>query len=126
MSSGMNMQEAKKVAEQMSYRQAVLNCLNARCVPFRKATKIKMKQLLESIDNDFTDDLLNMGYTKGYQNGRADAIDEFKKDIINKIDFEDKWLFACKSNNADTSIMFSVLRSFVNNRAEQLKEKKNG
>lgn len=72
MSSGMNMQEAKKVAEQMSYRQAVLNCLNARCVPFRKATKIKMKQLLESIDNDFADDLLNMGYTKGYQNGRAD------------------------------------------------------
>lgn len=76
MSSGMNMQEAKKVAERMSYRQAVLNCLNARCVPFRKATKIKMKQLLESIDNDFTDDLLNMGYTKGYQNGRADAIKE--------------------------------------------------
>lgn len=47
MSSGMNMQEAEKVAENMSYRQAVINCLYARCVPYRKATKIKMKQLLE-------------------------------------------------------------------------------
>lgn len=50
------------------------------------------------------------------------AVDEFKKDIINKINFEDKWLFACKSNNADTDIVFSALRSFVNDRAEQLKE----
>ena len=50
------------------------------------------------------------------------AVDEFKKDIIDKINFEDKWLFACKSNNADTDIVFSSLRSFVNDRAEQLKE----
>lgn len=72
MSSGMNIQEAENVAEKMTYREAVINCLNAKCVPYRKATKIKMKQLLESIDNDFTDDLLNMGSTKGYQQGRAD------------------------------------------------------
>lgn len=72
MSGGMNMQEAEKVAEKMTYKEAVMNCLGARCVPYRKATKIKMKRLLESIDNDFTDDLLNIGYTKGYQQGIAD------------------------------------------------------
>lgn len=53
---------------------------------------------------------------------RTDAIEEFKTDIINKIDFEDKWLFDCKSNNADTNIAFSALKTFIENRAEQLKE----
>ena len=52
---------------------------------------------------------------------RANAIDDFATDIINKINFEDKWLFDCKSNNADTNIAFSALRTFVNERAEQLK-----
>ena len=72
MSSGMNVKEAEKIADKMSYREAIMNCLHARCVPYRKATKIKMKRLLASIDNDFTDDLLNQGYTKAYQQGRAD------------------------------------------------------
>lgn len=44
------MEEAEKIADKMSYREAVMNCLCARCVPYRKATKIKMKRLLESID----------------------------------------------------------------------------
>lgn len=50
MSSGMNIEEAKKIADKMSYREAIMNCLCARCVPYRKATKIKMKRLLKSID----------------------------------------------------------------------------
>lgn len=50
MSSGMNMEEAEKIADKMSYREAIMNCLYARCVPYRKATKIKMKRLLKSID----------------------------------------------------------------------------
>ena len=58
---------------------------------------------------------------KGYNAGYNKAIDDFAADIINKINFEDKWLFDCKSNNADTNIAFSALRTFVNERAEQLK-----
>ena len=50
MSSGMNIEEAKKIADKMSYREAIMNCLCARCVPYRKATKIKMKRLLECIE----------------------------------------------------------------------------
>lgn len=52
---------------------------------------------------------------------RANAIDDFATDIINKINFEDKWLFDCKSNNADTNIAFSALITFINERAGQLK-----
>ena len=62
-------------------------------------------------------DAVNKGYIEGYNK----AIDDFLTDIINKINFEDKWLFDCKSNNADTNIAFSALRTFVNERAEQLK-----
>ena len=49
------------------------------------------------------------------------AIDDFSTDIINKINFEHKWLFDCKSNNADTDIAFSALITFINELAEQLK-----
>ena len=55
---------------------------------------------------------------------RADVIEEFATEIIDKINFEDKWLFCCKSNNADTNIAFGALRTFVNERAEQLKKQK--
>lgn len=47
MSAGMNLEEAKKVADNMSYTQAVYNALGAKGVPFRKATKIKLQELLE-------------------------------------------------------------------------------
>jgi len=35
----------------MTYRQAVMNCLSARCVPFKKATKIKLKELLDLVED---------------------------------------------------------------------------
>lgn len=62
---------------------------------------------------------------KQLKKNNNEAIDEFTTDIINKINFEDKWLFCCKSDNADTNIAFGALRSFVKERAEQLKEQHN-
>lgn len=58
---------------------------------------------------------------KMYQQGRKDAIEEFAEDMLNKIVFEEKWLFDCKSNNADTNIMISALKTFVKSLAEKLK-----
>lgn len=55
---------------------------------------------------------------KAYTQGRADAIEELAKDTIDKINFEEKWLSDCKSNNADTSIVFNALRSFVKMRCD--------
>lgn len=54
MSSGMNTEQAKEIAKQMTYRDAVYNALRGRCVPFKKATAIKLKELLnvvETLDN---------------------------------------------------------------------------
>lgn len=51
MSSGMNTEQAKEIAKQMTYRDAVINALQGRCVPFKKATLIKLKELLEIVEN---------------------------------------------------------------------------
>ena len=98
MSSGMNMKEAKKIADKMSYREAIMNCLCARCVPYRKATKIKMEQLLKSIDALNIDLDTPMHFTpeqkawvKKYisingERQRTDGAKEFAKYVIDKID----------------------------------------
>ena len=47
MSASMNLEEAKKVAENMTFIDAVYNALGGKCIPYRKATKIKLLELLE-------------------------------------------------------------------------------
>jgi hypothetical protein len=54
MSSGMNMAEAEEIAKKMTYRDAVYNALRGRCVPYKKATRIKLKELLEMLDKGLT------------------------------------------------------------------------
>ena len=73
------------------------------------------KTLVEAFENLKIEDvnMFQLGYNK--------AIDDFSTDIINKINFEHKWLFDCKSNNADTDIAFSALITFINELAEHLK-----
>jgi len=51
MSSGMNTEQAKEIAKQMTYRDAVFNALRGRCVPFKKAAKIKLKELLDLVED---------------------------------------------------------------------------
>lgn len=46
MSSGMNMKEAEEIAKKMTYMDAVYNALQGKCVPFKKATRIKLNELL--------------------------------------------------------------------------------
>jgi len=71
------------------------------------------QEVMESEDGYLATMCERAGYNK--------AIDDFCTDMIYKIEFEDKWLFNCKSNNADTNVMFSSLKTFCKNRAEQLK-----
>ena len=89
MSSGMNVKEAEKIADKMSYREAIMNCLRAQCVPYRKATKIKMKRLLESIDNDKplwkSDEHFINACNESYQQGAK----EFAEWLCRKSDYTD-------------------------------------
>ena len=51
MGSGMNLEQAKTCAEKMSYSQAVYNALCGYGVPYKKATKIKLNELLDVTKN---------------------------------------------------------------------------
>lgn len=42
----MTVEEAKEYAKTMSYTDAVYNALQGRAIPYRKATKIKLNELL--------------------------------------------------------------------------------
>ena len=43
----MTVEEAKEYAKTMSYGEAVYNALQGRAVPYKKATKIKLDELLK-------------------------------------------------------------------------------
>ena len=47
----MTVEEAKEFAKKMSYHNAVYNAMQGKCVPFRKATAIKLKELLSFVDS---------------------------------------------------------------------------
>lgn len=46
----MNKQEAEEYAKNMTYRDAVYNALQGRCIPYRKATLIKLYELLNMVE----------------------------------------------------------------------------
>lgn len=46
----MTNEKATEYAKNMSYRDAVYNALQGRCIPYRKATLIKLYELLDMIE----------------------------------------------------------------------------
>lgn len=46
----MTREEAEEYAKEMTYRDAVYNALQGKCIPYRKATLIKLHELLDIID----------------------------------------------------------------------------
>ena len=47
---GMTREEAEKYAENMTYREAIHNLKHAKSVPYRKATFIKVNELLDELE----------------------------------------------------------------------------
>ena len=46
----MTREEAEECAKEMTYRDAVHNALQGKCIPYRKATLIKLYELLDDIE----------------------------------------------------------------------------
>ena len=47
----MTREEAEEYAKNMTYRNAVYNALQGKCIPYRKATLIKLHELLDKIES---------------------------------------------------------------------------
>jgi hypothetical protein len=45
----MTREEAEEYAKKMTYRDAVYNALQGKCIPYRKATHIKLHELLDMV-----------------------------------------------------------------------------
>ena len=86
MSAGINMEEAQKIANKMSFTSAVYNALNARCVPYRKATKIKLNELLD-IAKD-----VDKAITKGEHD-----MQEFVENRCRELGIDYTLIFTCNS-----------------------------
>ena len=48
----MTREEAEKYAENMTYREAIYNLMQAKSVPYRKATFIKVYELLDELERE--------------------------------------------------------------------------
>ena len=48
----MTREEAEECAKEMSYRDAVYNALQGKCIPYRKATLIKLYELLDMVESE--------------------------------------------------------------------------
>lgn len=48
----MTREEAEKYAENMTYREAIYNLKQAKSVPYRKATFIKVNELLKALEQE--------------------------------------------------------------------------
>lgn len=46
----MTREEAEEYAKEMTYRNAVYNALQGKCIPYRKATLIKLHELLDMVE----------------------------------------------------------------------------
>lgn len=106
MSAGMNMEEAQKIANKMSFTSAVYNALNAKCVPYRKATKIKLGELLD-IAKDVDEakfkgcdeaelSLYYNGWNDGYKKGESNMQD-FVENRCRKLGIDYTLIFTCNS-----------------------------
>jgi len=48
----MTREEAKEFANNMSYREAIYNLMQAKSIPYRKATFIKINELLKALEQE--------------------------------------------------------------------------
>ena len=46
----MTKEKAEEYAKEMTYRNAVYNALQGKCIPYRKATLIKLYELLDVVE----------------------------------------------------------------------------
>lgn len=80
----MTREEAEDYAKDMTYRDAVYNALQGKCIPYRKATIAKLYELLGIIDNNSDRAEVQAyfaGQTYGWEEGRKALLDDVKAEI---------------------------------------------
>ena len=97
----MTYRDAEEYAKKMTYRDAVHNALQGKCIPYRKATLIKLYKLLEVLEQESCEDCIDResedikmlqkrAYLEGFheaskmlvkQEPLTDVLDKIKADV---------------------------------------------
>ena len=91
----MTREEAAKYADNMTYRDAINNLMKAKSIPYRKATFIKVNELLKALEKEPCEDAIS------------------RQAVLDIIKFEYDWLLDAKGHNDDTRIAFHGMKSKV-------------
>ena len=79
----MTREEAEKYAENMTYREAIYNLMQAKSVPYRKATFIKVYELLDELEQE---PFMNKPCisSKVCEHDKEVALDKIRAEIVKK------------------------------------------
>ena len=119
MSAGMNKEEARLIANKMRFVDAVYNALHAKCVPYRKATKIKLNELLD-IAKD-VDEAKSKGCDEVelslYCNGWNDCYNKAIDDMVGNL------IANSRTESIDGKLMFIVTEERIKTVANEMKKR---
>lgn len=99
----MTREEAEKYAENMTYREAIYNLKQAKSVPYRKATFIKVNELLDELEQDKPMVEIDLYSVIKQRYIERDVLDEIRGEIEEQVleslsDGGDDWFTAEKVN----------------------------
>ncbi len=81
----MTREEAEKYAENMTYREAICNLKQAKSVPYRKATFIKVNELLDELEQEPFMNKLCIS-SKVCEHDKEVVLDKIRTEILEYID----------------------------------------
>ena len=117
----MTKEEAEKYAENMAYREAIYNLKQAKSVPYRKATFIKVNELINELEQEpmVKIDLYSVIKQKYIE---REVLDKISAEIYNAIEFERKWLCDAGHTSKDIDIALNAIKSKVKDVLEKWAE----
>lgn len=86
----MTKEEAEEYAKKMTYQDAIYNLLKARCIPYRKATFIKVNELIKALEQE-------------------PILDRIKLEIED----QEKWLMQAGYNHYNVDIALDAIKSVI-------------
>ena len=101
----MTREEAEKYAENMTYREAIHNLKQAKSVPYRKATFIKVNELLDELEQE---PFMNKPCisSKVCEHDKEVVLDKIRAEI----EKQEKWLLQAGYNTYNVDIAFNSIK----------------
>ena len=101
----MTREEAEKYAENMTYREAIYNLKQAKSVPYRKATFIKVNELINELEQEpmVEIDLYSVIKQKYIE---REVLDKIRAEI----EKQEKWLLQAGYNTYNVDIAFNSIK----------------